>query len=61
MSHTRVCSCCGKRVEVEGKRTRYTFICEDCLDEIDDFTEPVEQSNDIESYYPEELNVGILV
>lgn len=72
MSHVRVCSCCGCRVEVEGKRkqTLYThegklltepFICEDCLDLIDDFTEPEDENPDIEQFYPSEVDVGVLV
>ena len=69
--HIRICSCCGKRVEVEGtrKQKQYThegklltepFICEDCLDLIDDFTEPDDEYKEIESFYPNELDVGVL-
>lgn len=69
--HDRICVCCGKRVTLEGKRkqTQYThegklltkpFICEDCLDTIDDFTEPDEENPDIEQFYPSELDVGVL-
>ena len=70
--HTRICVCCGKHVEVQGtrKQKQYThegklltepFICEDCVDLIDDFTEPEEEYPDIEQFYPSELDVGVLV
>ena len=70
--YVRVCSCCGERVVIEGERKQeqYThegklltkpFICEDCLDLIDDYIEPEEDYPDIEQFYPSEVDVGVLV
>lgn len=72
MRHNRVCSCCGKRVVIEGSRKQklYThegklltepFICEDCIDLIEDFNEPNEEEdfNEIEDFYPDTLEIGV--
>lgn len=61
--HSYVCACCGKRVKLNGKwkPTRFTaegkvietpFICEDCLDEIDESIEPEEIYEPIDPYTP---------
>lgn len=64
----KICVGCGKRVEIDGKR-KYSldgkelpapFFCEECLDLIDDFTEPEDEYKEIEGFYPNELDVGVL-
>ena len=72
IAYTHICVICGKRVKSSRKRqpTRYTpdgevitmpFICEDCLDGIDESMEPDETYEPVDMYTPTELYASLLV